>query len=85
MKRIVTSEQIAAALKQEELGMPLADVIRQAGVSEKTFLSWKRQYGAHPEYSHELKQLQEENGRLKQLVAELTLDIGRLKEDIANK
>ncbi len=80
MKRKATSEQIAAALKQDELGMPLADVIAQAGVSEKTFQGWKKRYGAHPEYSHELKVLQEENSRLKQLVAELTLEVGRLKE-----
>lgn len=85
MKRNATTEQIAAALKQEELGMPLEDVIRQAGVSEKTFLGWKRQYGAHPEYSRELKVLQDENVRLKQIVAELTLDVGRLKDKIAQK
>jgi putative transposase len=85
MKRNATSDQIAAALKQEELGMPLEDVIRQAGVSEKTFLGWKKQYGAHPEYSRDLKVLQEENTRLKQIVAELTLDIGRLKDEMAHK
>jgi len=85
MKRHAISEQIAAALKQEELGLPLADVIEQAGVSEKTFLSWKKQSGAHPEYTYNLKVLQEENGRLKQLVAELTLEIGRLKDELAHK
>ena len=44
MKRTITSDQIAAALKQEELGIPLEDVLRQAGVSEHTFLDWKKRY-----------------------------------------
>ncbi len=85
MKRNSTSSQIAAALKQEELGMPLEDVIQQAGVSEKTFLRWKKQYGAYPEYLRDLKMLQEENGRLKQIVADLTLEIGRMRDEISGK
>lgn len=85
MKRNSTSSQIAAALKQEELGMPLEDVIQQAGISERTFLRWKRQYGAYPEYLRDLKMLQEENCRLKEIVADLTLEIGRLKDEIASK
>ena len=85
MKRTSTSSQIAAALKQEELGMPLEDVIQQAGISERTFLRWKRLYGAYPEYLRDLKALQEENCQLKQIVADLTLEIGRLKDEIASK
>lgn len=80
MKRTTTSDQIAAALKQEELGMPLEDVIRQAGVSEHTFLNWKKRYSALPEYPKDLKFLQKENASLKKIVAEMALEIARLKE-----
>jgi putative transposase len=85
MKRTTTSDQIAAALKQEELGMPLEDVIRQAGVSEHTFLNWKKRYGAMPGFPQDLKYLQEENIRLKQIVAEMALEIARLKDSIEGK
>lgn len=85
MKRTSTSSQIAAALKQEELGMPLEDVIAQAGVSEKTFLRWKKQYGLYPKYVRDMQVLQEENCRLKQIVADLTLEVGRLREELSNK
>jgi len=73
------ADQIAAALKQEELGMPLADVIKQAGITERTFLNWKRQYGGLPDFPQDLKCLQEENAKLKQIVAELTLENSRLQ------
>ncbi|MQQ99546.1 transposase [Glaciimonas soli] len=86
MKRtLFSSEQIAAALKQEELGMPLADVIRQIGVTERTFLNWKKQYGGLPGYPHDLKCLQQENAKLKQIVAELTLENSRLKDALDNR
>lgn len=82
MKRAITTDQIAAALKQEELGMPLEDVIQGAGVSEHTFLNWKKRYGALPSFPQDLKCLQEENTRLKQIVAELTLENARLKDGL---
>ncbi|RBA23492.1 transposase [Herminiimonas fonticola] len=85
MKRTTTSDQIAAALKQEELGMPLEDVIRQAGVSEHTFLSWKKRYSALPGFPQDLKCLQEENVRLKQIVAEMALENSRLKDSLEDK
>jgi putative transposase len=86
MKRTpFSSDQIAAALKQEELGIPLADVIRQAGVTERTFLNWKKQYGGLPGYPHNLKCLQEENAKLKQIVAELTLENSRLQDALDDK
>ena len=54
--------------------MPVADVIRQVGISEQTFYRWKKQYrGLEGDQVRELKQLQEENARLKKLVAELSL------------
>jgi putative transposase len=68
-------EQIVAVLKQAELGMPVADVIRQVGISEQTFYRWKKRYaGLESDQVRELKQVVEENARLKRLVAELSLD-----------
>jgi len=78
-------EQIVAVLKQIELGMPVADVIRQLGISEQTFYRWKKLYsGLQPDQARELKQLQDENARLKRLVAELSLDKAIL-QDVATK
>jgi putative transposase len=78
-------EQIVAVLKQAELGMPVADVIRKIGISEQTFYRWKKQYASlEPDQARELKQLQEENSRLKKLVADLSLDKAIL-QDIASK
>lgn len=78
-------EQIVAVLKQVELGMPVGDVIRKIGISEQTFYRWKKQYaGLQPDQVRELKQLQEENTRLKKLVADLSLDKAML-QDITTK
>lgn len=78
-------EQIVAILKQAELGMPVNDIIRQLGISEQTFYRWKKQYaGLQSDQVKELRQLQEENGRLKKLVAELSLDKAIL-QDVAIK
>ena len=78
-------EQIVAVLKQAELGMPVADLIRQVGISEQTFYRWKKEYaGMQSEQVRELKQLQDENARLKKLVAELSLDKAIL-QDVASK
>lgn len=74
-------EQIVAALNQAELGMPVADLVRQLGVSEQTYYRWKRPYaGQESNQVRELKQLQVENTRLKKLVAELSLDKVILQE-----
>ena len=62
-------EQIVAVLKQVELGLAVADACRRIGISEQTFYRWKKQYGSlEPDQARELRQLQEENGRLKRLV-----------------
>jgi len=67
-------EQIVTILKQAEMGMPVAEVIRRVGISEQTFYRWKKQFtGLEIDQVRQLKQLQDENGRLKKLVAELTL------------
>ncbi len=78
-------EQIVAVLKQAELGLSVADLIRQVGISEQTFYRWKKKYsGLQPDQARELKQLQDENARLKKLVAELSLDKAIL-QDISSK
>ena len=78
-------EQIVAVLKQAELGMPVAELIRRVGVSEQTFYRWKKVYGGmQSDQVRELKQLQDENTRLKKLVADLSLDKAIL-QDINSK
>ena len=80
-KKRFAVEQIVAVLKQAEMGMPVADVIRQIGISEQTFYRWKKQYsGLQSDQVRELKQLQEENTRLKKLVADLSLDKAILQD-----
>jgi putative transposase len=81
-----TEEQIAFALRQAEGGMPVADVCRQMGVSEASFYVWKKKYGKLGLTEiRELRQLRDENSRLKRLVAGLTLDKHILGEVIAKK
>jgi putative transposase len=81
-----TVEQIVAVLKQAEAGVPLAELIWRVGISEQTFCRWKKQYvGLEVDQVRQLKQLQEENTRLKQLVADLTLDKAMLQDVLAKK
>jgi putative transposase len=81
-----TEEQVSYALRQAEGGTPVADVCRQLGVSEATFYVWKKKYG-HLGASElrRLRQLEDENARLKRLVADLTLDKHILTEVIRKK
>ena len=73
-------EQIVAILKQAELGMPVADIVRQVGISQQTFYRWRSLYnGLKPDQVRELKQLQDENAKRKKLVAELSLDKAALQ------
>jgi putative transposase len=75
MKKRFSVEQIVAVLKQAELGVPVTEVIRKVGISEQTFYQWETQYaGMETDRARQLKQLQEENSQLKQLVAGLSLD-----------
>ena len=70
-----TPEQITYALRQVEAGTPAADVCRQLGCSEASFYLWKKRYGnLGLTELKELRQLRDENTRLKRLVADLTLD-----------
>ena len=78
-----TEEQILFALKQGDAGQPIADVCRQMGISEATYYNWKKRYGNLGLLEvRELRQLRDENARLKRLVADLTLDRHVLQEVI---
>ena len=80
-KKRFAVEQIVAILKQAELGIPVVELIRQVGVSEQTFYRWKKQYsGLEIDQVRQLKQMGEENARLKRIVADLTLDKAMLQD-----
>ncbi len=79
-------EQIVAVLKQAEVGVPVAELIRKVGISEQTFYRWKKEYtGLEVDQVRQLKQLQEEKARLKRLVADLTLDKVMLQAVLGKK
>jgi putative transposase len=81
-----TEEQIAYALRQAELGTPVAEVARKMGVSEQTFYRGKKPYaGMGVGEIRRLKQLEEENRKLKQLVADLSLDKLMLQDVLSKK
>jgi putative transposase len=81
-----TEEQIAHALWQAETGTPVTAVCRAMGVSEQAFYRWKKQYGGLAVNElRRLKQLEEENRRLKQLVADLSLDKLMLQDVLQKK
>ena len=87
MKRSRYSEEkILYGLKQAEIGTPVGDVCRQMGISEATFYVWKKKYGGLSLTElRELRQLREENAKLKRLVADLTLDRHVLQEIVKKK
>jgi putative transposase len=86
MKKRFTEEQIAHALRQVEAGEVATEVCRKMGVSEQTFYRWKKKYaGMGVAELRRLRQLEEENRRLKQLVADLSLDKTMLQEVIRKK
>ena len=81
-----TEEQIAFALRQAEAGTTVEELCRKLGVSEPTFYRWKKQFaGMGVAEIRRLKQLEEENRRLKQLVADLTLDKTMLQDVLERK
>lgn len=87
MKRSRFSEQqIAFVLRQGEEGTSIAEVCRKAGVSEATFYNWRKKYGGlMPSEMKRLKQLEEENFKLKKIVADLSLDKEMLQDVIKRK
>jgi putative transposase len=81
-----TEEQIAFALKQNELGVSVEEVSRKMGISEATFYNWKQKYGGLGSAElRRLKQLEEENSKLKRLVADLSLDKAMLQDVLSKK
>lgn len=81
-----TESQIAFALRQAESGTPVAEIIRKMGISEQTFYRWKKKYaGMGVAEVRRLKQLEDENRRLKRLVADLTLDKQMLQDVLSKK
>ena len=81
-----SDQQIALALQQTEYGLPVAELCRKLGISEQTFYRWKKKFGEMaPSEIKKLKQLEEENRRLKGLVADLTLDKQILHEVLRKK
>lgn len=76
-----TEQQIAFALKQAETGTAVAEVVRKLGISEATFYNWKKKYGGLSiNELRRLKQLEDENARLKKIVADLSLDKEMLQD-----
>jgi len=81
-----TEAQIAFVLKQVEEGTSVAEVCRKAGIAEATFYNWRKKYGGlMPSEMKRLKMLEEENSKLKRLVADLSLDKAMLQDVIKRK
>ena len=81
-----TETQIVSILKQQEAGIPTKEICRQNGISEATFYNWKSRYGGmEASEVKRLKDLEEENSRLKKMFADLSLDNQILKELFAKK
>ncbi len=81
-----TEAQIAFILRQAEEGTAVGEVCRKAGISEATFYAWRKKYaGLVPSEMKRLRQLEEENGKLKRIVADLSLDKAMLQDVISRK
>jgi putative transposase len=87
MKRSKFSEaQVAFILRQAEEGTAIGEVCRKAGISEATYYAWRKKYaGLMPSEMKRLRQLEEENGKLKKIVADLSLDKVMLQDVISRK
>ncbi len=81
-----TEEQIAYTLRQAESGVAVAEIIRKLGITEQTFYRWKKRFaGLGVSELRRLRQLEEENRKLKRLVADLSLDKRVLQEVLSKK
>ncbi len=85
-KQRFTEEQIIAVLNEQEAGAKAADVCRKHGISEATFYNWKAKFGGMDvSEAKRLKALEDENAKLKKLLAEQMLDAAALRELLAKK
>jgi len=85
-KQRFTEEQIIGVLREQEAGAKTADLCRKHGISEATFYNWKAKYGGmEVSEAKRLKALEEENAKLKKLLAEQMLDVAALRELLAKK
>ena len=81
-----TEAQKAFILKQGEQGTPVAEICRKAGISQATYFNWKKRYGGlMPSEMKRLKELEDENARLKRIVADLSLDKEMLQDVLKRK
>jgi putative transposase len=81
-----TESQIAFILKQADDGVSVAEVCRKAGISDATFYNWRKKYaGLMPSEMRRMRQLEEENAKLKRIVADLSLDKAMLQDVLAKK
>jgi len=81
-----TDAQKAFVIKQGEEGTPVAEICRKAGISKATYFNWKKKYaGLMPSEMRRLRELEDENSRLKKIVADLTLDREMLQDVIKRK
>ena len=81
-----TDEQIAHAIQESRLGVPTSEILRKFSISQATFYSWKRRFGdLEASEIKQLRQLEDENRRLKALVADLSLDKRMLQEVLSKK
>lgn len=85
-RKIFSEEQIISILKEQEVGVMVKDIIRRHGIAEQTFYRWKSKYGGmEVSEARRLKSLEEENRRLKKLLAEQMLDNAALKDVLSRK
>jgi putative transposase len=81
-----SEEQIIGILKQAENGRPVAELVREHGITETTFYRWRRKFGGmEVSDARRLKELEEENRKLKRMVADQALDIVALKDVVTKK
>lgn len=81
-----TDAQKAFIIKQSEDGTSVAEICRKAGISQATYFNWKKRYaGLMPSEMRRLRELEQENGRLKKIVADLSLDKEMLQDVIKRK
>ena len=85
-KRRFSAEHIAGILKQAELGTSIAELCRRHGISEQSYYRWKKVYGnMEPSEAKELRQLRDENAKLKRIVADLSLDKAMVQDVLQKK